>query len=143
MCIPQNCLEALAPASLESVAKFPLLHYTRIADRGRRMKKWYLATCVVRLGEVQSINDGSGEKNDAVRGYAINIGVLGADLMQAMLEAERIAFCAFPGNRDGNELEEVKIKEAEFTMLREQLRFEEKGSNGEPVYRSKLIYFDE
>ena len=107
------------------------------------MKKWYLATCVVRLGEVQSINDGSGEKNDAVRGYAINIGVLGSDLMQAMLEAERIAFTTFPGKREGNELEEVKIKEADYNMLREQLRFEEKSAAGEPVYRSKVIYFDE
>lgn len=106
------------------------------------MKKWYLATCVVKLGEVQSINDGTGE-NDAVTGYAINIGVLGVDLMQAMQEAERIAFCTFPGNREGNELEEVKIKEADFLMLREQLKIEEKGLNGETVYRSKLIYFDE
>ena len=106
------------------------------------MKKWYLATVVVRLGEVQSINDGTGE-NDAVRGYAINIGVLGSDLMQAMHEAERIAFTTFPGKRDGAELEEVKIKEADYNMLREQLRFEEKSAAGEPVYRSKLIYFDE
>src|SRR5918996_562536 len=98
------------------------------------MKKWYLATCVVRLGEVQSINDGSGE-NGAVRGYAINVAVLGADLMHAMQEAERTAFSAFPGNRDGNELEEVKIKEADYMLLREQLKIEDKGANGEPIYR--------
>ena len=106
------------------------------------MKKWYLATCVVRLGEVQAIKDGTGE-NDAVTGYAINIGVLGADLMQAMLEAERVALTTFPGIRDGNELEEVKIKEADFMMLRDQLKIEEPGSNGDTIYRSKLIYFDE
>ena len=106
------------------------------------MKKWYLATCVVRLGEVQSINDGSGE-NGAVRGYAINVAVLGVDLMHAMQEAERTALYTFPGIRDGNELEEVKIKETEYGLVREQLKFEEKGTNGEPIYRSKIIYFDE
>lgn len=106
------------------------------------MKKWYLATCVVRLGETQAINDGTGE-NGAVTGYAINIGVMGLDLMHAMLEAERTALSTFPGIREGNELEEVKIKEADFALLREQLKIEDHGSNGEPIYRSKLIYFDE
>jgi hypothetical protein len=106
------------------------------------MKKWYLATCVVRLGETQSVNDGTGE-NGAVTGYAINIGVMGLDLMTAMLEAERIALSKFPGNREGNELEEVKIKEADFMMLREQLTIEEKGVGGDSIYRSKLIYYDE
>jgi hypothetical protein len=106
------------------------------------MKKWYLATCVVRLGETQAINDGTNE-NGAVTGYAINIGVMGLDLMTAMLEAERIALSNFPGNREGNELEEVKIKEADFMMLREQLTIEEKGPGGDSIYRSKLIYFDE
>lgn len=106
------------------------------------MKKWYLATCVVRLGETQSINDGTAE-NSAVTGYAINIGVLGIDLMQAMFEVERIALGTFPGNREGNELEEVKIKEADFMMLREQLTIEDRGANGDAVYRSKIIYFDE
>jgi hypothetical protein len=106
------------------------------------MKKWYLATCVVKLGETQSVNDGT-EENSAVTGYAINIGVMGVDLMQAMMEAERTALRTFPGDREGNELEEVKIKEADFAMLREQLKIEDRGANGDPVYRSKLIYFDE
>jgi hypothetical protein len=106
------------------------------------MKKWYLATCIVKLGAVQSINDGSGE-NGAVTGYAINLGLCGVDLMHAMNDAERIALTAFHGNRDGNRLEEVKIKEIPYDNLRDQFQIEERGANGDSVYRSKLIYFDE
>ena len=106
------------------------------------MSKWYSATCVVKLGSVQSINDGSGE-NGAVTGYAINIGVAGRDLMQAMMEAERVALCTFQGSREGNHLEEVKIKETDYEAIREQFRIKEGGPGPEPVYRSKLIYFDQ
>jgi hypothetical protein len=106
------------------------------------MSKWYIATCVVKLGAVQSINDGSGE-NGAVTGYAINIGVAGADLIQAMMEAERVALCTFPGNHDGNHLEEVKMKETDLEAIHEQFRIQQGGAGFEPVYRSKLIYFDQ
>ena len=59
------------------------------------------------------------------------------------MEAERIALCTFPGNRDGNHLEEVKIKETDLNAVSEQFKIEEPGAGAEPVYRSKLIYFDE
>ncbi len=106
------------------------------------MKNWYQATCVVKLGAAQSVHDGSGE-NGAVKGYAINIGVSGVDLMHAMMEAERIALSTFDGRRDGNRLEEVNIKEADLATLRQQFKIEERGAGGDAVYRSKLIYFDE
>lgn len=106
------------------------------------MKNWYMATCIVRLGEVQSINDGHGV-NGPVKGYAINFGIAGVDLMHAMNQAERIALSIFPGVRAGNRLEEVNIKETKLESLREQFQIEERDVTGEPLYRSKLIYFDE
>ena len=106
------------------------------------MKNWYLATCVVKLGTVQSINDGDGV-NGPVKGYAINLGVSGVDLMHAMNQAERIAFSTFPGQRAGNYLEEVSIKETALETLREQLKIEDHDVTGDIIYRSKLIYFDE
>ena len=106
------------------------------------MKNWYMATCIVRLGEVQSINDGDGV-NGPVKGYAINFGISGVDLMHAMNQAERIALSLFPGTRAGNRLEEVNIKEAAVETLREQFQIESLDVTGETIYRSKLIYFDE
>ena len=106
------------------------------------MKNWYMATCLVRLGEVQPINDGAGV-NGPVKGYAINLGISGVDLMHAMNQAERIALSLFPGARAGNHLEEVSIKEASLDALREQLKIEDHDVTGDPIYRSKLIYFDE
>jgi hypothetical protein len=106
------------------------------------MKNWYMATCIVRLGEVQSINDGDGV-NGPVKGYAINFGISGVDLMHAMNQAERIALSIFPGSRAGNRLEEVNIKETPVETLREQFQIESLDVTGETIYRSKLIYFDE
>ena len=106
------------------------------------MKNWYMATCIVRLGAVQSINDGSAE-NGAVKGYAINLGISGVDLMHAMNQAERIALSTFPGTRAGNRLEEVKIKQASLESVRDQFQIEQIDVTGETIYRSKLIYFDE
>jgi hypothetical protein len=106
------------------------------------MKKWYFATCVIKLGAPQAINDGTDE-NNAVKGYAINLGLSGVDLMHAMNQAERISFTLFPGKRDGNFLEEVKIKETTLESLRDQFQIESLDVTGETVYRSKLIYFDE
>jgi hypothetical protein len=106
------------------------------------MNRWFQATCVVKLGATTSIKDGTGE-NGAVTGYAINIGLCGHDLMQAMIEAERIALAKFEGARDGNRLEEVNIKEVPLEKLRGQYQFEERDSKGDPLFRSALIYFDE
>jgi hypothetical protein len=106
------------------------------------MKNWYLATIVIKLGTVQPINDGDGV-NGPVKGYAINLGVSGVDLMHAMDHAERIALSSFPGQRIGNYLEEVTIKETPLETLREQLKIEDHDVTGEIIYRSKLIYFDE
>lgn len=106
------------------------------------MKNWYMATCLVRLGEIQPINDGAGV-NGPVKGYAINLGVSGVDLMHAMNQAERIALSTFPARRTGNYLEEVSIKETPLETLREQLKIEDRDVTGEIIYRSKLIYFDE
>jgi hypothetical protein len=101
-----------------------------------------MATCLVRLGQVQPINDGAGV-NGPVKGYAINLGVSGVDLMHAMNQAERIALSLFPGARTGNHLEEVNIKEAPVESLREQFQIHEFDVTGDPIYRTKLIYFDE
>lgn len=106
------------------------------------MRRWYQATCVVRLPAPASIEDGTGE-NGAVTGYVVNIGLSGDDLMQAMTEAERVALRKFDGRRDGNRLEEVKIKEVELPALQDQFPIQEAGSNGNPIFVSKLIYFDE
>src|SRR5438477_181947 len=81
--------------------------------------------------------------NSAVTGYAINLGVSSANLTQAMMEAERVALCTFPGNRDGHHLEEVNIKETDLNAVCEQFKIEQRGAGPEPVYRSNLIYFDD
>ena len=70
------------------------------------------------------------------RGTGARGGLLGVDLMQAMQEAERVALTTFGGIRDGNELEEVKIKEADFMMLRDQLKIEERSASGETIART-------
>jgi hypothetical protein len=105
------------------------------------MKNWYMATCLVKLGRAQSVNDG--DVNGPVKGYAINLGICGVDLMHAMNQAERIALATFPGKRDGNHLEEVTIKQAKIEAVREQFQIHEPDVTGETIYRSKLIYFDE
>jgi hypothetical protein len=106
------------------------------------MKNWYIATCIVKLGQVQSVNDGDGV-NGPVKGYAINFGIPGVDLMHAMNQAERIALSIFPGSRTGNRIEEVNIKETKLESLREQFQIESLDVTGETIYRSKLIYFEE
>ena len=78
-----------------------------------------------------------------VTGYAINIGVSGVDLVQAMGEVERIALLSFDGRRDGNVLEEVKIKEAPLTEIRDGLGNEEKLADGATFFRSGLMYFEQ
>src|SRR5437868_1402259 len=106
------------------------------------MRRWYQATCVVRLGSKLCIHDGTGE-NEAVSGYVMNMGLSGVDMSQAMMEAERIALAQIQGSSDGNRVEEAKIKEIDLPTLREIFQIEEKGAGGDSVFRSALIYFDE
>jgi hypothetical protein len=106
------------------------------------MKKWYQAMCVVRLGTPVRRRDDLGESVN-VRGYVVNVGLCGSSLMQAMIEVERIALLKFDGARDGNYLEEANIKTTDLESLRGHFQLEEKGADGEPVFRSGLIFFDE
>jgi hypothetical protein len=106
------------------------------------MKKWFHAMCVVRLGTPMAWKDEHGD-NTTVNGYVVNVGVSGLNLVQALSEVERIALSRFEGQREGNHLEEVNIKATDLESLREQFHIEEKGIDGEPVFRSALIYFDE
>jgi hypothetical protein len=106
------------------------------------MKKWFHAMCVVRLGKPVMRKDDLGESVN-VTGYVVNVGLCGLNLIQAMMEVERIALAKFDGERDGNYLEEANIKTTDLESLRAQFQLEEKGSDGEPVFRSALIFFDE
>jgi hypothetical protein len=106
------------------------------------MKKWYHAMCVVRLATPMAWKDEHGDPI-TVNGYVVNIGVSGLNLVQALMEVERIALSRFEGNRDGNHLEEANIKNTELEALRDQYQLQEKGSDGELIFRSALIYFDE
>jgi hypothetical protein len=106
------------------------------------MKKWFHAMCVVRLGAPVTRRDDLGESVN-VRGYVVNVGLSALNLMQAMMEVERIALSRFDGPRDGNFLEEANIKTTDLENLRSQFQIEERGSDGEPVFRSGLIFFDE
>jgi hypothetical protein len=78
-----------------------------------------------------------------IRGYVTNIGLLSLNIVQAMMEAERVALTRYNGQRDGNYLEEVNIKVTEFEALKGQYSLEEKGTNGDTLFLSGLIFFDE
>ena len=106
------------------------------------MKKWYHAMCVVRLGQPIQGKDENGDAM-TIRGYVTNIGIPGLNIINAMMEAERIALSRYDGQRDGNHLEEVNIKSTDLESLRGQYSVEEKGLDGDPVFLSGRIFFDE
>jgi hypothetical protein len=138
--IVSNSLARASFVSKTFVRFHPLIHAN--SRRKRVMKKWYHAMCVVRLGKPMAWKDEHGDPI-TVNGYVVNIGLSGLNLIQAMMEVERIAIARFEGERDGNHLEETNIKTTELEMLRDQFQIEEKGTDGEPIFRSALIYFDE
>lgn len=106
------------------------------------MKKWFQVMCVVRLGAPVSRKNELGDIVNVI-GYVINVGLPALNVIQAISEVERIALAKFDGPRNGNFIEEANIKTTDLESLRAQFHLEEKTLDGESIFRSALMCFDE
>ena len=109
------------------------------------MKKWYKATCVIRLGRALTIkNDSHGQvSSETAKGYVIVIGVTAADIAEAASIASNIALKACNGPGEGSELEEIQIVLEPLSEIKQQLKVAIKTNNGYCYYRSGISYYTE
>ena len=109
------------------------------------MIKWYQATCVVKLGSPLTVESGSGRKKaqQSAKGYVVVVGVSAEGIVQASSKVHKIALAAVDGNSEGNELEEMQIKGASESEIRERWELERTGSYDGKVYRSGVAFFCE